>query len=84
MPESQAILRAFDGVDKIEVSLAEAKEAFACNLVSTGETAIMSGRAPQLAAALKAAGFSLITPEISELAKGGGYIRCTTLSLDNE
>lgn len=73
----------FNEVDKIEVSLTEAKHAFACNLVSNGETVIMSARAPRLQKTLEARGFTTITPEISELAKGGGYIRCTTLTLDN-
>lgn len=70
-------------LEKIEVSLKEAKQAFACNLVSSGETVIMSAHAPQFKAAVEAAGLKVITPEISELAKGGGYIRCTTLTLDN-
>ncbi len=74
-------LRAFDVVDKVEVSLQETKEAFACNLVSTGETVIMSARAPKLKAELESRGFHVITPDITELAKGGGYIRCTTLTL---
>lgn len=84
LPESQAKLRVLEGVDKIEVSLAEAKDAFACNLVSTGHTVIMSANAPALAAQLKDCGFQVVTPQISELAKGGGYIRCTTLTLDND
>ena len=82
LPDSQATLRNFDGVDKIEVSLAEAKQAFACNLVSTGSTVIMSNHAPHFQAELKQRGFKLVTPVITELAKGGGYIRCTTLTLD--
>lgn len=80
MPESQEIMRALP-IEKIEISLEEATEAFACNLVSTGETVIMSARAPLFKAAVEAHGLKTITPEISELAKGGGYIRCTTLSL---
>lgn len=82
-PESQAMMQATDSVDKIEVSEDEAKAAFACNLVSTGDTVIMSARAPRLKAAVEAAGLSVVTPDITELAKGGGYIRCTTLTLDN-
>lgn len=81
--ESQAKIRALAGIEKIEVSFKEAKYAFACNLVSTGETVIMSARAPKLKAAIEAHGLRTITPEITELAKGGGYIRCTTLTLDN-
>ncbi len=80
--ESQERLRALP-FQKIEVSFQEATEGFACNLVSTGETVIMSARAPQLKADIEAAGLKTITPLITELAKGGGYIRCTTLTLDN-
>jgi len=80
-PDSQAILATFEGVDKILVSLDEAQKAFAANLVSTGETVIMSAHAPALTRELEARGLSVITPEVTELAKGGGYIRCTTLSL---
>ncbi len=80
--ESRTRLEALDTVDKITVSLAEAQEAFATNLVSTGEAVIMSAQAPQLANELRSRGFHVITPEVRELAKGGGYIRCTTLTLD--
>ena len=80
--ESRAILAAFEGVDKIVVSIKEATHAFACNLVSTGKTVIMSAHAPALKAALEARGLVVLTPEVAELAKGGGYIRCTTLSID--
>ena len=80
--ESRAILAAFEGVDKIVVSIKEATHAFACNLVSTGQTVIMSAHAPALKAALEARGLVVLTPEVAELAKGGGYIRCTTLSID--
>jgi N-dimethylarginine dimethylaminohydrolase len=79
--DSQAILEEFDGVEKIKVSEVEAKEGFACNLVSTGEMVVMSSNAPVLAAELRARGLQVFTPLIVELAKGGGYIRCTTLSL---
>jgi N-dimethylarginine dimethylaminohydrolase len=81
--DSQQILRSFEGIDKIEVPYDEAKFAFACNLVSTGEAVVMSANAPQLKAAIESHGLRTITPEITELAKGGGYIRCTTLTLDN-
>jgi N-dimethylarginine dimethylaminohydrolase len=80
-PESQQILEDLTEVDKIIVSEHEAKDAFACNLVSTGSTVIMSARAPQFSAELVARGFTLLQPEIHELLKGGGYIRCTTLTL---
>lgn len=79
--ESQAILRNLSTVDKIEVSLSDAKEAFACNLVSTGETVVMSAHAPVFSQALRDHGLTVLSPEIKELVKGGGYIRCTTLTL---
>jgi N-dimethylarginine dimethylaminohydrolase len=69
-------------MEKIVVSYDEAGSSFACNLVSTGQTVIMSARAPQLKAEIAKHGLETITPEISELAKGGGYIRCVSLTLD--
>jgi len=80
-PDSRVLLENFDQVEKIIVSEQEAKEAFACNLVSTGEAVIMSAYAPQLKAAIESRGLRVFTPKITELAKGGGYIRCTTLTL---
>lgn len=82
-PESQAKIRALSGIDMIEVSYNEAVTGFACNLVSTGSTVVMSANAPLLKAAIEARGLKVVTPKITELAKGGGYIRCTTLTLDN-
>jgi N-dimethylarginine dimethylaminohydrolase len=82
--ESRMRLQQLDSVEKIEVSRDEATNGFACNLVSTGESVIMSAQAPMLSAELRQRGFTVITPKITELAKGGGYIRCTTLTLDNE
>ena len=81
-PESRQLLEEFDGVDKIIVSEHEAREAFACNLVSTGESVVMSAHAPALKNELESRGLTVYTPEVRELAKGGGYIRCTTLSLN--
>lgn len=80
--ESQEKIRALP-IEKIEVSFEEATKGFACNLVSTGEVVVMSDQAPELRAAIEAKGFTTVHPPISELAKGGGYIRCTTLTLDN-
>ncbi len=80
-PESQAKIRALADLQKIEVSYQEATKGFACNLVSTGETVIMSANAPKFQKAVELAGLKTITPQISELSKGGGYIRCTTLTL---
>lgn len=81
-PESQEKLRALP-IPKIEVSLDEAMNGFACNLLSTGETVVMSAHAPEFQKALQAEGLKTVTPHITELSKGGGFIRCTTLTLDN-
>jgi N-dimethylarginine dimethylaminohydrolase len=83
MDESAARIRSLP-IDKIEVSFKEAQHAFACNLVSTGETVVMSAFAPKLKADLEARGLKVLTPLVTELGKGGGFIRCTTLTLDNE
>jgi N-dimethylarginine dimethylaminohydrolase len=80
VPTSQEILRKLP-LKQIHVSLEEAIEGFACNLVSTGKTVVMSNKAPKLQQQLKAHGLKTITPNITELSKGGGYIRCTTLTV---
>lgn len=79
--KSRTLLKNYDGVEKIEVARSEATNGFACNLVSTGETVVMSANAPKLKQQLLSEGFKVITPAITELAKGGGYIRCTTLTI---
>lgn len=79
--DSREKIRALD-LEKIEVSLDEAKNGFACNLVSTGKTVIMSSKAPNLKLELERRGFTVLTAEITELIKGGGFIRCISLSLD--
>lgn len=84
-PSSNEIIQQLelDGrIETITVSLEEAEEAFACNLVSTGETVIMGDRATHLKEALGAKAITVVSPHIRELSKGGGYIRCTTLTLD--
>lgn len=81
LPESQEILHRLRGVDKIEVDYSEAVHGLACNLVSTGETVIMSGHAPKLQAELERRGYTIITPDVFELMKGGGFIRCVSLTL---
>jgi N-dimethylarginine dimethylaminohydrolase len=80
---SRELLRNYDAVDKIEVSHQEALRAYALNLVSTGETVIMNSGAPKLQAALEAHGLKTKPLALPELKKGGGSIRCSTLTLDN-
>jgi N-dimethylarginine dimethylaminohydrolase len=80
IPESRQRIQALP-LQKITVSLEEAKQGFACNLLSTGETVIMSSSAPELKKAIENHGLKTITPIITELSKGGGYIRCSSLTL---
>lgn len=79
---SQETLRQLKGFEKIEVSFEEATKGFACNLVSTGETVIMSSHAPNFKKELEKHGLKVICPEVTELVKGGGFIRCVSLTLD--
>lgn len=78
---SRSKLESIPDLDKILVDQQECTDGFACNLVSTGKTVIMSARAPKLQSALEARGLKCLTPEIKELKKGGGYIRCISLWL---
>ena len=78
--ESQAIIKGLP-LEKIEVSFEEAQKGFACNLVSTSEVVIMSANAPRLKSELEKRGLKTITPDVTELKKGGGYIRCVSLTL---
>lgn len=83
-PESIATLEGMaDEFDFIIVSEQEATKAFACNLVSTGKIVVMSANAPELKANLEARGLRVLTPKVVELAKGGGFIRCQTLSFND-
>ncbi|HEX5541362.1 MAG TPA: arginine deiminase-related protein [Micromonospora sp.] len=70
------------GLDLIEVSVDEASR-FALNLVSDGTTVTMTRGAPRLAAALRGRGLQVVELDTTELAKGGGGVRCTALTLDN-
>lgn len=82
MPSSQETLRRLRGFEKIEVSFEEATKGFACNLVSTGETVIMSNQAPELKKELEKRGLKVVSPDVTELIKGGGFIRCVSLTLE--
>lgn len=82
--DSQATLRSLTDLQRVEASYDEARYGFALNLVSTGRVVVMSDKAPKLQAELQLRGFETITPTVVELPKGGGYIRCTSLTLDNQ
>ncbi|WP_027341522.1 dimethylarginine dimethylaminohydrolase family protein [Hamadaea tsunoensis] len=70
------------GLDLIEVGLDEAAR-FALNLISDGTTVTMTRQAPRLAAVLRGRGLRVVELDTTELAKGGGGVRCTALTLDN-
>lgn len=81
-PESAERLANLPGINHILISLEETKK-FAANLVSDGTTVTMTNDAPNLAAAIRAHGLQTIELATDQLAKGGGAIRCTSLTLDN-
>jgi N-dimethylarginine dimethylaminohydrolase len=69
------------GIELIEVCPAEAAR-FALNLISDATTVTMTSGAPRLAADLRERGLHVVELATTELAKGGGGIRCTALTLD--
>lgn len=79
--ESQQKIDAIQDIDKIIVDYDECTKGFANNLVSTGKHVIMSNHAPKLQAELEKRGLICLTPDVTELKKGGGYIRCVSLWL---
>ena len=79
--ESQQKIDALTDIDKIVVDYDECTKGFANNLVSTGKHVIMSNHAPKLQAELESRGLICLTPDVTELKKGGGYIRCVSLWL---
>ncbi len=78
---SQQKIDALTDIDKIVVDYDECTKGFANNLVSTGKHVIMSNHAPKLQAELEKRGLICLTPDVTELKKGGGYIRCVSLWL---
>ena len=79
--ESQRKIDSLKDIDKIVVDYDECTQGFANNLVSTGKHVIMSNHAPKLQAELEKRGLICFTPDVTELKKGGGYIRCVSLWL---
>lgn len=79
--ESNRKIEAITDLDKIVVDFEECTKGFANNLVSTGRDVIMSNKAPKLQKELESRGFICLTPDVTELKEGGGYIRCVSLWL---
>lgn len=80
LPSSQDKIAKIN-LNKIEVSISEAIQGLACNLLSTGESVVMSSLAPLFESQLELHGYKVIKPDVQELQKGGGFIRCTTLTI---
>lgn len=78
---SRSTIRAL-GLDLIEVEPSEAAQ-FALNLVSDGRAVTMTRGAPRFAASLRARGLQVLELSTTQLRKGGGGVRCTSLTLDN-
>ncbi len=79
--ESSQKLESLADLDKIKVDPEECTKGFANNLVSTGKHVIMSNKAPKLQTQLEKRGLICLTPDVTELKEGGGYIRCVSLWL---
>jgi len=79
--EGRRAIRGLRDVEIIPVSEREAKNGLACNLVSTGDTVVMSDEAPQLAAHLEGHHLRVVQLSNRELRKSGGGFRCMSLSL---
>ncbi len=78
---SRKLLKSLSDIDLIAVSRAEALKSYALNLVSTGETVILNSGTINLKADLIKHDLKIIELELPELKKGGGSIRCCSLSL---
>lgn len=78
-PGSRARIRAL-GPELVEVAECDARR-FALNLVSDGRTVTMTDRAPRVAAELRDRGLTVLELPTTQLAKGGGGVRCTALTL---
>ena len=80
-PMSRRTIRSL-GLDLIRVMAGEAKQ-FALNLISDGCAVTMTQDAPNLAAELRGRGLHVLELATTQLRKGGGGVRCTSLTLDN-
>jgi N-dimethylarginine dimethylaminohydrolase len=49
-----------------------------------GKTVVHNSRCPQLAADLRASGYTPVEVELDEFLKAGGSAKCLTLRLDGE
>ncbi|WP_218129994.1 hypothetical protein [Pseudonocardia oroxyli] len=78
-PDSRSLIRAL-GLELVEVAESDARR-FALNLVSDERTVTMTDRAPRVAALLRARGLTVVELPTAQLAKGGGGVRCTALTL---
>jgi N-dimethylarginine dimethylaminohydrolase len=57
---------------------------FGCNAVVVGKTVVLNAGCEQLAAGLRAWGYTPVQVELDEFIKSGGSAKCLTLRLDGE
>jgi N-dimethylarginine dimethylaminohydrolase len=81
--QSNEIIASLPNIRKIPVSFAEARDCYALNLLSDSQNVFMSATALGLQKQLRRLGKNVIPLAAPELTKGGGFIRCVALTLDN-
>jgi N-dimethylarginine dimethylaminohydrolase len=81
--ESNEIIASLPNIRKIPVSYPEARNCYALNLLSDSQNVFMSASAVGLQKQLRLLGKNVIPLSAPELTKGGGFIRCIALTLDN-
>ncbi len=79
---SKKILNRLTNFKKIKVSKKECIKNYALNLVSNGSTVIINNDAHKFKRSLIDNGFKVIEISLHELKKGGGSIRCCSLTID--
>lgn len=79
--KSKRILKGLKNFEKIEVSKKEALSNYALNLVSTGDTVIMNQGTKIFKNELLKRNLKVVELDLQEIKKGGGSVRCCSLTL---
>jgi N-dimethylarginine dimethylaminohydrolase len=80
--ESRNLIESLPDIHKIAVSYNEAIQNFALNLISDGQNVILNQNALKLKGALFEIGKTTFGIDATELSKGGGFIRCISLTFN--
>ena len=80
--KSRRVIKSLKNVDKIRVKKREASKYLLLNLISTGETVILNKGSKRFIKELHERGLKTIELDLPELKKGGGSIRCSSLTLE--